>query len=474
VNINVVAYNCRIGGTAPGAGNVISGNDGMGVFVTDGEGAPPGGHVIEGNLIGTDASGTTAVPNTHGVWISSPGNTVGGSAAGAGNTIVGHPGSGVYVGSSADGTVIQGNRIGVDLAGTPTGNGYGITIGTTTYPGPEGCIIGGTGPDEPNVIAHSFHYGVAIVDGAGHEISVNSIHSNGELGIDLGDDGVTPNDALDTDTGPNDLQNCPTIVSAERTVDGTQLLVTVFISSKPGNIYRVRYYANDACDPSGSGEGETYLGSGLALTNASGQATVTHTLTASVGLADEITATATDMATYDTSEFSPCVAVTSAACGPGAGNCYVDHLTVGCDSSACCNLVCDIDAFCCQTEWDPLCVQEALDLCGNCGSFGAGPCHLSNGSPGCYEDACCAVVCALDDYCCDTAWDGLCAEEARATCTLDCLADCALPVDGDIDVTDLLSVLAGWGSPGPCDTDDSGAIDVADLLKVLADWGPCL
>jgi hypothetical protein len=55
-----------------------------------------------------------------------------------------------------------------------------------------------------------------------------------------------------------------------------------------------------------------------------------------------------------------------------------------------------------------------------------------------------------------------------------CIADCVLPRDGNVDVTDLLRVLADWGTPGAgCDTDYSGDIDVTDLLKVLADWGSC-
>jgi CSLREA domain-containing protein len=468
ISVNVLAFNNRIGGTASGQRNVISGNADLGIYVTDGAGSGPGGNLFQGNFIGTDASGTMAVPNGRvGILMNGDNNTIGGSAANAGNTIAGNVLSGIYV--NADNVTIRGNRIGVDVSGNPMGNNHGISTDEAT-----GLTIGGTGTYERNIIAHNLHGGITVWSGTGHEISANSIHSNVELGIDLGDDGVTPNDSLDVDTGPNDLQNCPEIVSAERSVDGTQLLVTVFIGSKPNNLYRVHYYANDACDPSGSGEGETYLGNGLALTNASGQATLTHTLTASVDLDDEITATATDMATYDTSEFSPCQAVTSAACGPGADSCYVDHLTVGCSSSACCNLVCDLDAYCCQTMWDPLCVQEALDLCGQCGTLGAGPCHLSNSSPGCYEDDCCATVCAVDAFCCNTRWDSVCADEARSMCTLACLADCGANPDGVVDVTDLLAVLAQWGNTSPCDTDDSGTTDVTDLLKVLGDWGPCL
>ncbi|MHC4947366.1 MAG: hypothetical protein ACYTG1_03780 [Planctomycetota bacterium] len=55
-----------------------------------------------------------------------------------------------------------------------------------------------------------------------------------------------------------------------------------------------------------------------------------------------------------------------------------------------------------------------------------------------------------------------------------CPEDCAQPPDGQVDVTDLLAVLAQWGQAGtPCDTDGGGAVDVGDLLAVLGEWGPC-
>jgi hypothetical protein len=55
-----------------------------------------------------------------------------------------------------------------------------------------------------------------------------------------------------------------------------------------------------------------------------------------------------------------------------------------------------------------------------------------------------------------------------------CPADCGDPPDGQVDVTDLLRVLAEWGLPdSPCEIDGSGVVDVGDLLQVLADWGPC-
>jgi hypothetical protein len=54
-----------------------------------------------------------------------------------------------------------------------------------------------------------------------------------------------------------------------------------------------------------------------------------------------------------------------------------------------------------------------------------------------------------------------------------CLADCAVPADGVVDVTDLLETLADWGLDAGCDVDGSGDIDRLDILAVLLAWGAC-
>ncbi|HEV2946620.1 MAG TPA: FG-GAP-like repeat-containing protein [Gemmataceae bacterium] len=108
-----------IGGTTAGAGNVISGNGGDGVLV---QGGAATGNVIQGNRIGVNVAGTAAIANMGdgGVVITAGfANTVGGTTAGAGNIISGNGGNGVLVkGGGASVNVIQGNRIGVNAAGT--------------------------------------------------------------------------------------------------------------------------------------------------------------------------------------------------------------------------------------------------------------------------------------------------------------------------------------------------------------------
>jgi parallel beta-helix repeat protein/predicted outer membrane repeat protein len=141
----------QFGGTGTVIGNVISGNFGSGVQLRS---FSVTGTVIQGNRIGTDPTGNTAVPNANGgvvIAISGGGNLVGGSAPGAGNLISGNLGDGVLLGSTAgSGNVIQGNLIGTNAAGTAAlgnqGNGIDVLGGDAT-------LIGGPSPGQGNVIS---------------------------------------------------------------------------------------------------------------------------------------------------------------------------------------------------------------------------------------------------------------------------------------------------------------------------------
>ncbi len=145
-----------IGGTAPGAGNVISGNAYAGIVVGDyfGGGQNPqvtDGNTIQGNLVGLNASGTAAIPNgSEGIYVGTSLDTqIGGLAPGAGNVIAGSqaisvpPGVDYPAGSNGDGILVQGpapgiaiedNRIGTDLSGTNAlpNQGSGVYVANTT------------------------------------------------------------------------------------------------------------------------------------------------------------------------------------------------------------------------------------------------------------------------------------------------------------------------------------------------------
>jgi hypothetical protein len=101
------------------------------------------------------------------------------------------------------------------------GNNTGIRISSSAHDN----TIGGTAAGDGNTIAFNSSLGVALVGspfsaGTGNAIVGNSIFSNGGLGIDLGEDGVTANDHCDPDTGPNSLQNYP-VATNVTSVDGT-------------------------------------------------------------------------------------------------------------------------------------------------------------------------------------------------------------------------------------------------------------
>jgi len=165
-----------IGGTVSGAGNVISGNVGDGIDLEAGA----TGNVIQGNYIGTDASGGTVVSNgLAGVLIQTAGNTVGGLGAGARNVISGNVLDGVWLaGSGAASNWVAGNFLGTDATGTRSlGNsraGVGISLG-------PGNLIGGASEGAGNVISGNANAGIYVI---GSSASGNVIQGN-KVGTDV-------------------------------------------------------------------------------------------------------------------------------------------------------------------------------------------------------------------------------------------------------------------------------------------------
>ena len=176
--------------------------------------------------------------------------------------------------------------------------------------GAENRVGASSAQNPSNVIAHNGDDGVTVETGVGNAIVRNSLHDNGGLGIDLGADGTTANDgALDPDAGPNTLQNGPEIdaVVAGRS-SGT---------SRPRRTdYRLEFFVSDACDPSGSGEGQTHVETLQVDTNGNGDAdsdAAGTPITAAAG--QQVTMTATKLGNNNvprsTSELSPCEVVRS-------------------------------------------------------------------------------------------------------------------------------------------------------------------
>ncbi|HET8796730.1 MAG TPA: right-handed parallel beta-helix repeat-containing protein, partial [Thermoanaerobaculia bacterium] len=219
-----------------GTGNVISGNSDDAIVVTS-----PGSTIVA-NLIGPAGSSTTALANGTGIRLESGAtNTViGGASPSETNTISGNTGNGIEIlASSCD---VDYNRIGIAPDGTTVmGNGAsGIRL---EDPASDNLI----GETFANKIANNGADGVSITGtGIGNVVRENQIFSNTNLAIDLADDGITANDATDSDTGPNNRQNFPTISAARLNV--TNIDVTFSLNSSSGvsaNFFRFDVYKAD-------------------------------------------------------------------------------------------------------------------------------------------------------------------------------------------------------------------------------------
>ena len=305
-----------VGGTVDGGRNVISGN-GSGVDMRPdlSSGAIPRENVLQGNFIGTEATGTRDLGNGRGVEIQGDDNVIGGPTAQERNIISGNDDNGIQIGggpgSAGRRNLVKGNFIGVDLNGAPLGNSNG---GAEILFTNDNTLTG-------NVIAYNASLpgsgagGVNVDCGTGNAIRSNSIFSNVGLGIELAAgtdcarDGVTPNDPLDLDSGSNNLQNYPVLTSANSSGGGSTISGT--LNSSPSASFAIDFFASGQCDASLNGEGQRFLGSTSVTTDAAGNASFTASLpgvsldTDNDGVNETVTSTATD-AGGNSSEFSRC------------------------------------------------------------------------------------------------------------------------------------------------------------------------
>jgi hypothetical protein len=288
--------------------NVIAGGA-NGIFL---QGSP--GKVARGNYVGTDVTGTVVLGLSQSAMdVSGTNHTIGGPNPGDGNVLAGASFyQGLVLGGS--GHVVQGNFIGTDVTGTlDLGNHrVGISVAGTDI------TIGGTAPGEGNTIAFNgsiFATGGIAVIGQRVKIRGNRIYNNYSpflntgLGIELwdtGTQGVNPNDAGDADVGANGYQNFPLLTSAGPALgDGSGTHITGLLNSTASTTFDIDFYSNPACAsrPQEYVEGQDYIGSTQVTTDGSGNATIDVTLSATVENGSRISATATDPS-GNTSEFS--------------------------------------------------------------------------------------------------------------------------------------------------------------------------
>ena len=282
----------QLGAVAAGAGNLVSGNLNDAVTIT---GSGTNANILLGNWIGVDATGNAALGNgDDGVQIGAgaANNIVGAVGAGARNVIAGNADDGVQIYDLATGTVVQGNFIGVGADGvTAIGN---ASDGVELYGGATGSRVGGTNAGEANLIANNGRDGIAVKDPAtlGNALLGNAIDGNAQSGIDLGDNGVTANDAGDADSGPNALQNYPNLTSANST--GGDTTIVGALNSAASTTYRIEFFSSPGGDASGHGEAATYLGFTSVSTDGAGDAAISATLVGvTVTAGHQVSATAT-------------------------------------------------------------------------------------------------------------------------------------------------------------------------------------
>lgn len=332
------ATNNRIGGPDPADRNFITG------FGNYGEhGVPSGttvelfdtlGTLVENNYIGTTPDGMSVgnLASTVGIGIENENrdltirnNLIVASAVGV------YPNQGVpygqpiYIeayggyGGYTSNVEIVGNTLGLDANGDPILGGVkGIYVSRYAQEYAYDVRIGGPNPGDGNIIAGHLSTGVFMEISPGVEpppgvairVSGNSIHSHGEIGIDLTPNtwtfGPTPNDQFDADTGANGLQNYPEITNVARVGNGLRIIGT--LHSSLIDDFTIELFASSACSPSGFGEGELYLGSTSVTTDAAGNAAFDVTVPGPVPSGWFITSTATLEPEGATSEFSVCFA----------------------------------------------------------------------------------------------------------------------------------------------------------------------
>ncbi len=304
-----------IGGTATGAGNVISGNLNQGIEILN---SGTTNNLVQGNFIGTNLSGTGAIANKFdGVLIrtGAASNTIGGTAAGAGNIISGNGNAGVeIVNAGTTHNLIQGNTIGAQVNGISAlaNGGNGVAVRNEA----ANNTIGGTGTGAGNTIAFNGGDGVLVGDttaglsaGIGNAIQGNSIFGNKRLGIFLGFDNISKppvvlaNDSKGHPALNNSYQNFPVLTTPRVTANSTIFGGTLTSPNNPKTTFRIEFFASNSADPTGFGQGQIFLGAVTVTTDASGKATISFTLPTRLASGQVISATATD-ALGNTSEFA--------------------------------------------------------------------------------------------------------------------------------------------------------------------------
>jgi hypothetical protein len=241
-----------IGGSTAAARNIISGNKNAGVeifLVTN--------SLVQGNYIGTDATGTQKIPNGSGVSLSnSTGNKIGGIASGEGNLISGNQGNGLEFHQFSTGAttnnLVQGNLIGTDKNGSAAlGNGNcGVVFSSGD---PANNTVGGMTAGSGNVISGNVTTGIFIT---GNNPSSNLIQGNLVGTNAAGLAAIANGEGITVYAGTGN-QIGGTIIQARNIIAGNTGNGVHFFLPQPGQLLQGNLIGTD-------GSGNVALGNGLA------------------------------------------------------------------------------------------------------------------------------------------------------------------------------------------------------------------
>ncbi len=237
--IEVAGSSNTVGGTVPGAGNIISGISGDGVKIDSGGNS----NQVLGSFVGTNPT-NSELANSIGIEVAGNNNTIGGTEAFTENSISGNRGDGVKIDSSASGTQVLGNFIGTNYDGSAplanSGNGIEIAGNDST--------VGGTFDYAGNIISGNSGDGVKIDSGAGgNQVLGNTIGANNGGGAPLANSGNGI-----TVAGNNNMIGRGNIISGN-SGDGVKIASGVSGIQVVGNYIGVNNFGNAAVGNSGNG-----------------------------------------------------------------------------------------------------------------------------------------------------------------------------------------------------------------------------
>lgn len=295
-----------LGSSSLGEGNLISGNGQDGVLMVNGDGD------ILGNLIGTDITGQAPLLNQlqqNGIRVTDARSGFLGSVSGGRNVISGNESHGIaIIGVTGCDLKIRNNAIGTGPQGVlEVGNGgSGVFVSSTV---PTALVIGGLTPGQRNFIGFNGGDGITVTGATSTRIVWlgNLIFGNGDIGIDLNDDGVTNNDfgpPHDTDSGPNGKQNFPDLLTLEA---GTSASLTFTLATTASGTFTAEFFALTTTGRMRFLARQT----GIA-TDGNGEFTSGDVILGPVGLGESVVAVLIDETTGDCSEFSAALSPTNA------------------------------------------------------------------------------------------------------------------------------------------------------------------